>query len=147
VRVNEYPRISIIRGGLDEHAHLNIEVWRALFQAEIIFHAGCSSEVARWLDDFVNAADIVDLGIGVDFMGPYQPDLYRATAIQIIVAAQELQGEVVLVEPRRTQVANLVTPFVIRAADNLRVPVRVIPVSPASNGASSGTQPIHRRRS
>jgi hypothetical protein len=132
VRLTWNPRISILRGDPTEATNLDIEAWRALFQAEVIFHTGCSNEVTRWLADFARLADIVDLGLGFDRMGPDRPNLHRTTAIQVAIAAT-LHGEIVLIDPDRSGVTSLVTQFVLRAADIMGVPVRVIPLMPDTN--------------
>ncbi|GIL41647.1 hypothetical protein [Roseiterribacter gracilis] len=141
---NRIPRISIIRGELDYASTLNIEAWRALFQAKIIFHSGCSAEVAHWLTDFAKAAEIVDLGLGFDRMGPHQPYFHRTMATDIVFDAY-LQGEVVLVEPEKSGVTTLITAFIMETADMMGVPVRIIPASLPSTSVPTDSRSNDRQ--
>jgi hypothetical protein len=128
MRLNQTPCISIIRGAFDDREHLNIEAWRALFQARIIFHSGQPDGVADWLADFANSTEIVDLGLGFGRIGPYQPHFHRTLATDVVVDAY-LQGEVVLIEPEKGSVTTLLTAFITETAALMGVPVRIIPTS------------------
>ncbi len=128
MRLNRYARISIIHSGLDDIAHPNIETWRALFRAKLVFHMGRADDAADWLAGLANVIEVVDLGLGFERMGPHRPNLFRAMATRVVAAAQ-MQGEIVLIEPGPALVVDLVTPFVLQAAEKVSVPVRTIPAS------------------
>jgi hypothetical protein len=140
MRVNRIARISIISGVLDDALPLNIEAWRALFQAKTIFHAGCSGDVASWLADFAKTINVVDLGLDSSRIGPHQPNLHLATAARVVVAAQ-MQGEVVLIKPAPTRVTNLVASFVEQIAGAANIPVRIIPAASIPTHAVSSARP------
>lgn len=117
--------VTIIGGGLDFSMHPSVEACRAIRNAKVVFHAGCHDGVAGWLARLAGDAAVVDIDAGHYQIGQYRPDMYRAMASRVVGAARE-SGAVVLIEPGSAMVTDLVTRFVLDAADGAGVRSRII---------------------
>lgn len=119
-------RVTVIGGGLDFSRHPSAESCRALRNSKTVFHAGCHHSVAQWLADLAKDAQVIDIDEDFYEIGQYRPDMYRAMAQKVVLAALE-GGEVALIEPGSAMVTDLVTPFVLEAARAAGVETRIIP--------------------